>query len=243
MAEAYIRTFGKYFQETWQEQRGEALTLAKLRASRVAFASTPYEPLPKNVHPGLRKAFGSYYLVWFTEDGDPSLLLAVAANNGDVKIDSDGQLLLPKLSGGEFRGQGIPRSQSAGAARRFMPLTPEQAVITLGQASGAKIREVPELVLLEISNAPVTAAWRLVLDRRIPIEGAPLSETQELLVTTDPTSRHTVAAADQPAGMNYPLLVVDGEGTEGRETTVYVALRPGARIRYEKATPRMGGGL
>ena len=62
LARAYIRTYGSSMDEIWERQHGASIDLSDLRLERLLYAETPYGRLPEGAHPGLRNAYGPYYL-------------------------------------------------------------------------------------------------------------------------------------------------------------------------------------
>jgi hypothetical protein len=231
LARAYIRTFGRFMREPWEEQHGAPIDLSVLEVARIYYADTPYERLPVEAHPGYRNAFGPFYLVTLTQGGVPTLMVAVSGYSTDVGIDDVGMLVLPMYQGSNFWGQGISLNGS-----RFHPLAPEQAVTLVAGATGARVARVPELVLQNVDHAPVTAVWKLTLDRPAPVRAANSGDVQlsRFFVAAENEHELYAAADQQPSAVTVPLLM---KGEQVRVVETQVRIRPGHAVAFETITP------
>lgn len=128
------------------------------------FAETPYEPLPDSVHTGIRRHFGPKYLAPVFERGQQVASISVAAYSTDLRIDERGFVDLPPVYGSEFIPTGIP-----GGLPFRVPLWPEEAVRFAAEATGARVAEIPTLVLPRSDTFPQAARWRLTLDRDVEV--------------------------------------------------------------------------
>lgn len=166
LALAVVRTWGPSLHPAWQRQSGRSFDLAGLRVDpRIVFARTPYGRFPDGYHPAFARTYGPYYLVTLYSGSEPVVLVSVAAYNTEVRIDEKGLVHRPVNSGAEFVTMGIPAGTD-----EFQLVSPEAAVEEVGRATGARVTATPELVRLGMPYAPATAAWKLTLDREVPVQ-------------------------------------------------------------------------
>ncbi|MBW3654877.1 MAG: hypothetical protein KY444_02130, partial [Gemmatimonadetes bacterium] len=103
LAASNVLSFGPALKRHWEEDRGRAIDITRLRPEpRVFFASTPYAVFPDGFHPAFRRAVGPYYLVRMGTGRGAEVIEAVSAYNIDMGIADDGKLDLPELSGMHF---------------------------------------------------------------------------------------------------------------------------------------------
>lgn len=175
MALAFARTFGPSLRGTLERQHGRPIDFDRLHVGSPAyFAATPYEPLPADVHPGLRNAYGPYYLLYLAAADDvPALVVAISAST-EAWVEN-GRVRLPLNYGADFHVEGV------GLGDGFVkPLSPEQAVRRLGEASGAQATAIPELLLPDHEHSPFFARWKVSLDRPIAARSRGNGEARRL---------------------------------------------------------------
>jgi hypothetical protein len=167
IAEAAVAMFSSTQRPYLERQRGGNIDFRLLRAeSRVYFAESPLEQSDFNdVHPGLRKDAGPYYLVTFRQAERPVLSVSVSAYDTDLNIEN-GKIVFPVRHGNDFRIQAIRQGDMEGA-----PVSPEHAARIAFEAVGARVIDTPQLVLASREFAPQYARWRLRLDRPITVRG------------------------------------------------------------------------
>ena len=219
LARSYIRTFGRFFHAEWEKGHGGPIDLSTLQVGRIFFARTPYGQLPASVHPGFVNGFGSHYVVTFLAGDTPVLMVAVAAHNTAVQVDSVGDMLLPRFGGNAFWGEGISLDPSRG----FYPLSPEEAVEKIGKLTGARTTTVPQLYHMHIKWAPVTAVWKLTLDRSVPLynDAAGLTTpTSEVYVGTEPGRDILRSAPVQPAASRFPVFFLGDSSRQSERQPV-----------------------
>lgn len=165
LALAFMRTWGEPYKGTWEHQRGgQPLSLGSLKlADRVYFAVTPHGRFPDGYHGAYRRMFGPQYLLFFEQDGEPVISLGIAAYSGDLEI-RDGRIKQPYEGGSYFSTLAVTRSGRS----PYAPISPEEAVAQVCEATGAKAVEVPELVL-RAGWKPMLALWRVKLDRPVHV--------------------------------------------------------------------------
>jgi hypothetical protein len=164
-------------------------------------------------------------------------MIAVAAHNTAVQVDSAGNMLLPRFGGNAFWGEGISLDPSRG----FYPLSPEEAVERIGKLTGARTTAVPQLYNMDIKWAPVTAVWKLTLDRRVPLynHAAGLTTpTNEVYVGTEPGRDILRTAPVQPPASRFPLFFLrDSSRQSGREPVMTdVPVLPNRAVDFVSVT-------
>jgi hypothetical protein len=224
LARAYLRTWGPGSVQRWGWERGGTLDADAVEpSSRVYFARSPLGRVPDDLyHPAIRRMYGPMYVVAMESGDEVVALLCISAYGTDLEIDSRGLIQTPPLGGSYFFSKAVapnPRNPRF----RFVAVSPEEAVEHVARLTGARVSEVPELVLLA-GYHPASAAWRVTLDRpvrvrRISLPSAPAAappaptptpfEVRELYVANDHIL--TVPSRDQPPHkrISYPT----GPGT------------------------------
>lgn len=167
LAKAVVGTYAQFNRTYLEKQRRAAIDFAKLRVDpRVYYAESPYEQdVPRDVHPSIRKHTGPYYLVTFSDQGDPILSVAVSAYNADVDIEN-GRVAFPTFHGNDFRMQAVRAGDLTG-----MPVSPEHAARIAFQTLSARVAQTPRLVLPSNDFVPQYARWRLGLERPVNVRG------------------------------------------------------------------------
>lgn len=213
LALASVRTWGPSLHRSWERQSGRSFDLGSLRVGpRILFARTPYGKFPDGYHPAFARTYGPYYLVTLYSGSDPVVLISVAAYNEEARIDEKGLVHRPVNSGAEFISMGLPADGTT-----FQLVSPEGAVEEVGRATGARVTATPELVRLGMPYAPATAAWKVTLDREVPVHARAKGTThrvRELYVSPVRTRR----------------LLVAGRHTDRIERTAAIATTPDDRI-------------
>ena len=165
LASAYVRTFLRTpstLTVQVEKQHGEDIDFGALRLhERPYFVPTPYEALHDTLPPYTLRAYGSWYLVWFADEG-PVLSVAVSAHSTHLRIDADGRVVFPRVYGNEFRTVGT-RAKSTWS----YPLTPEQAVVHVGRIANVRTVAVPEAYRPAEPFFPQYIYWRLVLEKAV----------------------------------------------------------------------------
>jgi hypothetical protein len=167
IAVAWVRTFGKYFHGYLESRHGRRIDLSSLRiGSPVYYATTPYTPVPPDVHPGIRNTFGPRYILYMVSpDGIPVVEISVAAFT-EAWVEGK-TLRFPSRHGDDVLPTPIP------VGRGFtMPVSPERAVQIAANASGARAALVPDLLLPERDYDAVFSRWKVTLDRPVTVRTA-----------------------------------------------------------------------
>lgn len=168
LAMADVATFEEFNRPYLEAQRGAKIDFGRLTPDpRVYYAESPYEQdVPEGVHPSIRNHGGPYYLVVLRDAGEPVLSVAVSAYATDYRIEH-GRLVLPRNHGSDFRVQAVRVGDSAG-----IPISPEHAARIASQSFGARVAQLPELVLAGNGFVPQYARWRLLVEHPVSIHEA-----------------------------------------------------------------------
>lgn len=234
---SFVLSFGPAMKPFWDEERGRAINLSRLRSdSRVFFVQTPYELFPEGYHRAFRRAFGPFYLFTLGSGRAPEVLMAVSAYSNDVRIDTDGKLGMPRQSGMEFVTSGVPVGMAADGPGSI--LAPEEAVVRVGRATGARVKEVPDLVMLNIPLGPLNAAWKLSLDRTVRVRTTIGAEarTVSTIYFAPATGRLLIPAAVQPSYQDFPAVRVGPAGEDLGEERVRLPIIAGRPTVFEEVT-------
>lgn len=222
-----LRTFGSFNKTYFEQTHGAPIDLDHLTpAPRAYYAISPWEPRSNKDPLSVRKAWGPFYLVTFLDpDGAPVLSGAIPAYSTDVGIDGNGRI----RHGGNMTGfflTGIDKDWGVS-----IPLSPEQAVAVASSATGARVAEVPQLVLPGLMYKPQWARWRLKLDRTVPLRSKDTGvqhHTAELYVGL--RGEISVPGASQPGAVDVPGL---GSGAPG----LRLVRRVGIPVEFESVVP------
>ncbi len=240
LAVAFVKTWGRFYARDWTRAHGASINLDNLQVDpRIFYAETPFGRFPEGYHPAFRRAFGPWYLVRLTSGATPVLLIAVSAYNTDLKVDGVGKLIIPELSGNDFEAMAIARGRTG-----FKPVTPEEAVTHIGQATGARTSQVPSLLLLHVGTHPVSAPgaiWKLSLDRPIRVRNAKGSRhvhASEMYVGAG--SKLYIPVSEQPAAHETMAIRYDSQGNRVGVETVRIPVKPGSVFSFEEAVIEEG---
>lgn len=233
LAQAYLRSWGVYMQAAWNRQRGAPVAWDRLEMdTRILFAESPYQRFPDGYHPADRRYFGPRYLVHFRSGSSPVLTVAVSAYATDVQIRSDGTIALPPMAGNEFMTTAVSVDPSVGPSQ-YSPVTPEEAAVHVAELTGAKVAEVPRLILRGTDWDPVLAQWRIVLDRSVRVRNrgsGQIGASREVYVSS--RRRLAVAGADQPAGLDLGTQIPDANG-RAQAAKIRLPRRPEIPTEFE----------
>ncbi|HEX8454802.1 MAG TPA: hypothetical protein VF647_22180 [Longimicrobium sp.] len=238
LAASFVLSFGPASKPFWDRERGRAIDVTRLRAdSRVFFVHTPYELFPEGYHPAFRRAFGPFYLFTLATGREPEVLVAVSAYSNDVGIHPDGKLDMPRQSGMEFVASGVPIGAALDGNGSL--LGPEEAVVRVGRATGARVIEVPDLVMLNIPEGPLNGAWKLSLDRDVRVRtaaGAEMRTISTLYLSRVQGRQTLIAAAVQPSYQDVPARRIGPAGEDLGQELVRLPIIPGRTAVFEEVT-------
>lgn len=236
LALASVKSWGPSLRATWSEERGEVIDISNLTVGpRTVFARTPYGEFPNGHHPAIVRVHGPYYLVTLYSGAKPVLLTAVAAYNAGTKINNRGLIERPEHRGMEFVSHALPIDTS-----EFRMISPEEAVETVGRATGARVVTTPELVRPPLPYSPASAMWKLTLDRDVSVKGTGgVRRTRQLFV--GPESDRRLMSAVPGNGRTLRSFGVAGSGQSHRPVPVDLQLVDGASASYERVHLVQGG--
>lgn len=224
LALAFARTFGPSLRGTFERQHGRPIDFETLRVGSPAYyAETPYEPLPEHVHPGIRNGYGPYYMLYLVSpDGTPALIVAISGNT-EARIE-DGRVRFPLNYGNDFYAEGVRLGE--GFAK---PLSPEQAVRRVGEATGFPVAALPGLFRPDHEHHAVHARWKVTLERPVTVRSRTSGNTRQVReLYVGLRGEFFVPSAIQPAEHNFPDFMT--------KTTLRVPVRPGHPVAFESVT-------
>ncbi|HYW07378.1 MAG TPA: hypothetical protein VE913_10500 [Longimicrobium sp.] len=173
LASAFLRTWGRMTIPRWAWERNAPIDPGGVSpAARVYYAETPHGRVPDDVyHPAIRRMYGPMYIVPLVSGSEVVAFLAVSAYSTDLRIDSDGTVLEPMLGGSYFFSAAVapnPRDPRF----HYDPVSSEEAVKRASELTGARVAEMPTLVLRH-GYHPAMAQWRVKLDRPVRVRRQP----------------------------------------------------------------------
>ncbi|MBW3655805.1 MAG: hypothetical protein KY444_06840, partial [Gemmatimonadetes bacterium] len=167
LAAAYVRTYGPTMRPGLKLFGAPDLPTEQMEISpRVFYAETPHERFPDVWSLAPRRHFGPYFIVHFLLQGRPALTVAVSAYAHDAGISPDGRLVRPVDVGGLFFHFPVTGDN---ARVPYRPVSPEEAVEIVAARTGARVTQVPRLLLRDGRFHPVMAQWQLTLDRPVRV--------------------------------------------------------------------------
>lgn len=237
LALSYVLSFGHALKRYWDQEHGRPIHIGGLKPdARVFYASTPYAPFPEGYHPGFAHAFGPFYLTAMNSGSTPVLRVAVAAYATEVQIDADGKISRPVDAGSEFVSQGIPLDTMKPDLASFV--SPEAAVVTVAQLTGAKVSELPELMRRGMPFGPFSAVWKLTLDRAVRVRARKdgrIVETRYLYLGSERGRRLMIPAAEQPTEYTALAFRIGPTGEDLPPERVRLSIEPGHATVFEEA--------
>lgn len=232
LARAFLRTYGRFAQGSWADQRGAPVNVRSLEPdTRVLFAETPHERFPDAYHPAGRRHYGPWYLVHFTENGIPVLTVAVSAYATDLSIGGDGQVLQPPLGGEYFKAFAVATDAASGPIR-YKPLSPEAAVELVATRGRVRVTKAPRL-LKRAGWHPTLALWHVEVDRplRVRRKGERL-EVRDLYV--GPSGELHIPVAEHAGVESVTYTSGSPRGRQAApQSTAALRNRPGMPTEFE----------
>jgi len=209
LAAAFLKTFASSpgFASRLNAQHGRDIPFQDIRiAERLEFAETPYEPVPADTSPATRRFLGAFFVARALYGNTPAVSVAVSVHASDLDVE-DGILVFPAASGNEFASTGMPVQTG-----HAYPTSPERATEFAARLTGARVAELPRLILPERRDGYEFARWQLVFDRQVTVvdveTGKPYaSDTLFIGVTCSPACVSLalfVATPEQPTVDTLP---------------------------------------
>jgi hypothetical protein len=235
LARSFLLSYGRFLGPAWQRQRGAPVNWESLEMDpRILFAESPYQRFPDTYHPADRRHFGPWYLVHFSSGGAPVLAVAVSAYATDLQIADDGRVVEPFLGGEYFSTVAVSLDPSVGPTQ-YLPVTAEEAAMHVASQTGARVAEVPRLVLRDEQWHPVLAQWRVVLDRPVHVRRGGDGEriaVREVYVSSK--RRLAIPQPAQPGGKRVRVTAGPSRGREDPpEVEVHVPQRAGMPTEFD----------
>lgn len=237
IAMAVVRSWGPTARYWWDKDRGEPVDPATLQPDgRAFYALPPYELFPEGYHPAFPRFVGPYYLVRMRSGSEYPVVVAVSAYSTEVRITENGLIERPADRGGEF----LDKALAADTTREYWAfLSPEEAVARAAQHTGARISEVPQLVLSQANMGPVGGAlWKLTLERPVRVRAAESGRTvdvTEVYVGRKRARELLIPAVQQPTEVTVSAMRAGGG--EQVWDNVQLRLRPGVPLNFEVVVP------
>jgi hypothetical protein len=217
IASTWTHSYGPWLRGAFEQDRGASVDPRRVEpCGRVFYADTPYQDLPPTASHTIQTVFGPWWLVTLCDERGPAVSLAVSAYSTNLQVHGGTITGI----GNELFATGIPTKLSS------VPISPEEAVQLAVSETGARVSEVPSLVMAPRPSSPQTAKWLITLDRPIAIRGLHSGTTRttntifvgfedtwhtKAIQASDPSAPTAIVGADSPAvppGTSAPQLSV-----------------------------------
>lgn len=229
IATTWTHTSGQWLRGAFERDRGAAVDPRHVtQCGRVFYADTPYADLPPTASHAMRTVFGPWWLVTLCDAAQrPAISVAVSGYSTNLVIANGIVIGI----GGELFATGIPIALST------VPMSPEEAAQIAVNETGARVSEVPTLVMGP-REAPQTAKWLVTLDRPISIRGVRtgiVRATTSLLVGFE-RSWQSKAIQDNDPAAPATISVVDAAAVTRGDTVprFQIAARRGFATAIER---------
>jgi len=234
-ADAYRRIHLPHVIGVIERDRGGGIDVGKLRSCGRAYHVEPaIEPLPPNVLPAARRAYGPRWLITFCGSaGTPQVSVAVSAYATDLALEN-GRLIYPVEGGEFFFVAGIPIGQADG-----LPGQPESAIAWFAARTGIRISRVPHLVMLP-RTWPQLAYWKLELERPAMLRSLRAGKTRSVstvyFIDDSRWGHRGIWIADESAPLSHRFkspMPVTRYGERPTSLTGEVRVRAGFALKLE----------
>jgi hypothetical protein len=169
IATIFVRLYVPFQRDAVSKEHGTPVDPGSLRkCGRTFYVESAFEPLPEVVPIVFRKSYGPHWLVSFCQGATPAVSISVSAYNTDVSFiqTRDGEdLAVPRYSNFGTYELGIPLHIGA------IPTTPEQAAEFVARQTGARVKEVPVLVMRAGPYFAQSSVWRIELEKPVRVRG------------------------------------------------------------------------
>jgi hypothetical protein len=229
IASVWTHTNGPWLQHAFEQDRNAPVDSRRVaQCGRVVYADTPYQDLPPTASHTIETVFGPWWLVTLCDERGPAISVAVSAFAKNLTV---GNGVVTGI-GNELFATGIPTKLSS------VPMSPEEAVQLAVSETGARVSEVPTLVMGPRPASPQTAKWLITLDRPISIRGVHSGVTRTastILVGFEDTWHTKAIQANDPGA---PAVIVGGDApavSRGASAPqISVTARPGFALAIER---------
>lgn len=180
LAVAFMKSYGSQFKTTLERGAGREIDLDALKPMpRVYFAETPYELVAPGLAPGERALVAPAYIVTFSDNRGPAVIMSVSSEALNAYVNDDGVLLWSGEHGNQFRLSGISEVGISSSVSE-----PEVAAQIAFSRTSAKVAASPQLVWWGRPYAKTHVSWRVILDREVSLrlESGVTVKTHEIFV-------------------------------------------------------------
>jgi hypothetical protein len=180
---------------------------------------------------------GPQWAIALCADGtNAELSVGVPDNPMDVRLENGGIIFRQFGGGSDFTATGVPIRYPSG-----LPLTPEEAVATIFQATGRPVNRVP-VAFNGFHAFPLCSSWKIEIDQPVRVKGesGAITETREFFMQHVPAcfSSETgffIAAAQQPSA-NWVFFPKDTTGTSRDMTVDSAQVSLTGPVKFERVT-------
>ena len=204
---------------------------------RAVYSLSPFGSFPPAVPGWARRGLGPQWAIALCADGtNAELSVGVPDNPMDVRLEN-GRIIFRQFGGGsDFTATGVPIRYASG-----LPLTAEEAVATIFQATGRLVNRVP-VAFNGFHAFPLCSSWKIEIDQpvRVKSESGAITETREFFMQHVPAcfSSETgffIAAAQQPSA-DWVLFPKDTTGTSRDMTLDSAQVSLTGPVKFERVT-------
>jgi hypothetical protein len=234
LAFAYLRTFAhdRSFWQPLELQHGGRIAITSMEATtRVELAHSPYDTVPPEASPSLRRSLAPSRVVRLLAHGVPAAMVSVSTRAHELRIQ-DGMVIFSNMAGGEFQAFGMRPDAGFSA-----PIGPERAARAAANATGALVAGVPALLKPDRRFAMTFARWRVALDRPVSfreVVSGQIRTSSDVYVGMLPV---TGVPGGVPEALYLPALAQPETDTVSVNPAVIVAIRAGVPVRFEVVEP------
>lgn len=162
LAVAFFKTREKTLRDRLPRDRGGAALSTRLSVCpRAFYAESGYERLPDDLPNEFRRAFGAKWIVGLCSGSEQQVVIAVAAEGTDLRVQSDGTL--EEINGGDFEVMGVPLGSR-------IPALPENGAVSVS-APGFRVKALPALQRRANSRTAFVAEWVFQIERAGLVRG------------------------------------------------------------------------
>lgn len=242
LARLWVRQFGSGMKRALVRAVGDTVVAANLApCGAPLYAESSYDAPDASAPVGVRRSLGDKWLVTMCDGSAPAAIVAVAADLGALRVESD-SLVFPSEGGGEFSMLAI------GSYTGVNALPPGDSIARLvASLARERVALAPRLILPSANRAPQLARWRLDLARPVQMTVAGTGRraaATEVYVGYEPATGAQpvlfVAAAAQPARESVRGADVDPKSKAVTWTDIPLRRRAGIATAHERTM--LGGG-
>lgn len=163
IAVGYVRLFGRFHVDRWEEESGRRVALAELVVcDRAHYALSAYS-IPPQAPRQIRRQFGNRWVMSMCDArGVPVVALSFSPEATDLFAgDTLGRMAVPDAM---FFHAGIPSR-----VRSTVPLSPENAAAEASRFASVRVNQIPVLVRPTWPASDLLSRWRTNLEAPVAI--------------------------------------------------------------------------